>query len=265
MQWRNRAEPPWEQGCWSSGVLSFAHIWTPQRCFAQPKWTADGRVAASTWEGFFSMRDHYAEISWWDYMGFRSCCDVGDGGTQGLPGLKPKLKAYCWWRLKGLDCKSFGVAATPRNVLWAHFHTGSPSCCRLQLSVQRTLSLWFVFRRGGTGSSVPMSQSSLRSNTKFALNRKVTPLQLFSNAFTVSNINFNGFQMNHWTKAEGSRVHDIIFLKCMISFFRNMQSASGSHIESMCPRLSTFTAWTWWWMYMWTSGCRAEEHFSLPA
>lgn len=52
-------------------------------------------------QGFFSMRDHYAESSWWDYVGFRSCCDVGDGGTQGLPGLKPKLKAYCWWRLKG--------------------------------------------------------------------------------------------------------------------------------------------------------------------
>lgn len=73
---------------------------------------------------------------------------LGDGGTEGLLGLKPKLKAYCWWRLKGffpffspkLDCKRlwcgrYALKCPPRT------HTSSPPCCHLRLFVQRTLSL----------------------------------------------------------------------------------------------------------------------------
>lgn len=49
---------------------------------------------------------------------------------------------------------------------------------------------------------------SLRSS------RKVAPVLTFQQC--LSNINFNGFQMNRRTKAKGSRVHDIIF------FFSNL-------------------------------------------
>lgn len=85
-------------------------------------------------------------------------------------------------------------------------------------------------------------QSAQRYKVCVQVARSPQSLRLFNNAPTLSNINFNGFQMNRRTKAKGSRVHDIIFFKFMISFFQNMQSASGSHIESMCPWLSTFKA-----------------------
>lgn len=85
-----------------------------------------------------------------------------------------------------------------------------------------------------------MSQSSQRSDTKFAFkwqghhsaNRK--SLQLFNSAPTFSNINFNGFQMNRRTKAEGSQVHDIIFFKFMISFFSEHAIRVPGHTLRPC-------------------------------